>query len=58
MNEPGQCSRCGACSDEEAQKVCSPGEDDCPMCFQDEWPTAQQLKDRYSWEPPSEEPKP
>jgi hypothetical protein len=47
------CPRCNAKNNAEAEKMCRPGEDDCPMTCCDDWQEAlAELDRRAAWVPP------
>ena len=41
------CPRCNAATEDEAGRMCIPGDDDCPMCFCDDWNDA--LAELNNW---------
>ena len=40
VQEVVSCPRCGAKTEDEAETICKPGEDECPMACLDDWDAA------------------
>jgi hypothetical protein len=50
------CPKCGAKSDEEAGRICIPGNDDCPMTVCEDWDAAlSEINRLAAWEPTPEQ---